>query len=87
MNFVVFVMLIDVVDYIDYVCVKVGIDVVGIGFDYDGIILVLNGFEDVFKFFEFFVEFLWCGYIEVEFCKIVLENLLCVLCGVEVVVV
>lgn len=42
MNLIFFGMVYDLVDYIDYIVEVVGIDCVGIGFDYDGIGMLLK---------------------------------------------
>lgn len=69
----------DVVDYVDYICWVVGVCVVGIGVDYDGFDVMLEGFEDVFGYLVLFVELCGCGWMDDDFVVFVYENVLCVL--------
>lgn len=53
-----------VVDYIMYVVVVVGWDYIGIGGDFDGIVIFVNGISLVVDYFKFILVVMKCGVID-----------------------
>lgn len=71
------VIVIDVVDYVDYIVKVVGYDYIGFGGDYDGIQgILLVGMMGVDFYFVLFVEFVWCGWSDVDMVKLLGGNIL-----------
>ena len=66
----------DVADHIDYVKTYVGEDHVGLGSDFDGIQVVVEGLEDVSKFPELIAELSRRGWTESQLRKLAGENIL-----------
>jgi membrane dipeptidase len=66
----------DVVNHIDYIVKLVGIDYVGLGSDFDGILTTPKGLEDVSKFPAVTKELLNRGYSEKDIKKILGGNIL-----------
>jgi len=73
----------NVVDHIEHVINLVGIDHVGLGSDFDGIMSTPTGLEDVSGYPNIIEELLRRGYGEEEIRKICGENLLRVWAEVE----
>lgn len=72
-----------VVDHIDYAVKLVGIDHVGIGSDFDGIVVTPDGLEDVSKIGVIFDEMRTRGYSRSDIAKVAGGNFLRVLKDVE----
>ena len=66
----------DIVDHIDYIVQLVGIDHVGLGSDYDGIVSVPQGMEDASKYPQITKTLLARGYSEKDIKKILGGNIL-----------
>ncbi len=66
----------DVADHIDHIRQVAGIDHIGIGSDFDGITLVVQGLEDVSKFPMLTAELLRRGYSDGDIKKILGQNVL-----------
>jgi membrane dipeptidase len=73
----------DVVDHIEHVIDLVGIDYVGLGSDFDGIMSTPTGLEDVSSYPNIIEELLRRGYSEQDIRKICGENVLRVWAEVE----
>lgn len=65
-----------VADHIDHIRDVIGIDFIGIGGDYDGIVSLTEGLEDVSTYPKLFAELLRRGYTEEELKKIAGLNIL-----------
>jgi membrane dipeptidase len=63
-----------VVDHIDYIVKLVGADFVGLGSDYDGILLAPNGLEDCSRMPSITAELVHRGYSESDIVKILGGN-------------
>jgi membrane dipeptidase len=74
-----------VADHIDHVRSVIGADHIGIGSDYDGMVMAPAGLEDVSGYPNLLVELLRRGYSDEEVRKIIGLNVLRVMRGVEVV--
>lgn len=72
-----------VADHIDYIKNKIGVDHVGIGFDFDGIELTSTGLEDVSKYPDLFAELLGRGWSPSDLEKLAGRNLVRVFTDVE----
>lgn len=66
----------DVVNHIDYIVKLVGVDYVGLGSDFDGILTTPKGLEDVSKYPAITKELLNRGYSETDIKKILGGNVL-----------
>ncbi len=66
----------DIVDHIDHVVKLVGVDHVGLGSDFDGVLSLPVGVEDVSKYPVIIAELLKRGYSEKDIKKICGENML-----------
>jgi membrane dipeptidase len=66
----------DVADHIDHIRKVAGIDHIGIGSDFDGITLVVEGLDDVSKFPFLTAELLRRGYSDADIKKILGQNIL-----------
>ena len=66
----------DVADHIDYVKTLIGVDHVGLGSDFDGIPVVVEGLEDVSKYPVLIAELSRRGWAESELRKLAGENVL-----------
>ena len=66
----------DVADHIEHISNVAGIDHVGIGSDFDGIEITVDGLEDVSKFPALFAELVRRGWTERELAKLAGENVL-----------
>ena len=75
----------DVADHIDHVRTVAGVDHIGIGSDYDGIVTGPVGLEDVSTFPDLFVELLRRGYSDEDIKKIAGLNVLRVMREAEAV--
>ncbi len=75
----------DVADHIDYVRDRVGVEYVGIAGDYDGIVTVPEGLEDVSTYPYLFAELSRRGWSESELRKLAGENVLRVMRDAEAV--
>jgi membrane dipeptidase len=73
----------DLVDHIDHIVRIAGADSAGLGSDFDGIEVVPEGLEDVSKFPAITEELVTRGYTEADIVKILGENLLRAMEGVE----
>jgi membrane dipeptidase len=73
----------DVADHIDHIRKVAGIDHIGIGSDFDGITLVVDGLDDVSKFPFLTAELLRRGYSDADVKKILGQNILRVMRDVE----
>jgi membrane dipeptidase len=73
----------DVADHIDHIKKVAGIDHIGIGSDFDGITLVVQGLEDVSKYPSLIAELLRRGYSDADIKKITGQNILRVMRDVE----
>ena len=73
----------DVVDHIDHVRTVAGIDHVGLGSDFDGLVIGPQGLEDVSRYPELIAELLRRGYSDEDVKKVAGLNLLRTLRGAE----
>jgi membrane dipeptidase len=73
----------DVADHIDHIRKVAGIDHIGVGSDFDGITLVVDGLDDVSKFPFLTAELLRRGYSDADVKKILGQNMLRVMRDVE----
>ncbi|RMF58144.1 MAG: membrane dipeptidase [Calditrichaeota bacterium] len=73
----------DVADHIDHVVQLVGVDHVGLGSDFDGVLALPKGLEDVSKYPNLIAELLKRGYSEADIEKICGGNMLRVWAEVE----
>jgi membrane dipeptidase len=73
----------DVADHIDHIKKVAGIEHIGIGSDFDGITLVVQGLEDVSKYPALIAELLRRGYSDADIKKITGQNILRVMREVE----
>ncbi|MEO6347998.1 MAG: dipeptidase [Aquaticitalea sp.] len=73
----------DMADHFDYVKKLIGVDHIGIGSDFDGILDYITGLEDVSKYPVLLIELAKRGWTETELKKITGENFLRVFESVE----
>ncbi len=73
----------DVVDHIDHVVKLVGVDYVGFGSDFDGVMALPKGLQDVSMYPNLIYQLLKRGYSEEDIKKICGENMLRVWAAVE----
>ena len=73
----------DIADHFDHVKNLIGVDHIGIGGDYDGILYTIKGLEDVSGYPHLLTELAKRGWSEKELRKITSENFLRVFEGVE----
>ncbi len=70
-------------DHVDHLARTIGVDHIGIGGDYDGMDVVVEGMEDASTYPAFFVELARRGYSQADLRKIASGNMLRVMRAVE----